>query len=43
MMAAIYQALLKEIERDGFRVLDRRISLAPACKAWTAWKASWQY
>ena len=43
VMAAVYQALLNEIERDGFRVLDRRISLAPAYKAWTAWKASWQY
>jgi len=43
VMAAVYQALLREIERDGFRVLDRRISLAPAYKAWTAWKASWQY
>ena len=30
MMAAVYRALLTEIERDGYRVLDRRISLAPA-------------
>ncbi|MEP6943861.1 MAG: presqualene diphosphate synthase HpnD [Betaproteobacteria bacterium] len=43
VMAAVYKALLIEIERDGYRVLDRRISLAPAYKAWTAWKASWQY
>jgi phytoene synthase len=43
MMAAVYRALLAEIERDGFRVLDRRISLTPLYKAWMAWKASWQY
>jgi phytoene synthase len=43
MMAAIYRALLDEIERDGFRVLDRRISLAPLYKAWVAWKSSWSY
>ena len=43
MMAAVYRALLAEIERDGYRVLDRRISLAPLYKAWMAWKASWQY
>ena len=43
MMAAVYRALLAEIERDGYHVLDRRISLAPAYKAWVAWKASWQY
>jgi phytoene synthase len=43
MMAAVYRALLAEIERDGFRVLDRRISLAPLYKAWIVWKTSWQY
>jgi 15-cis-phytoene synthase len=43
MMAAVYRALLAEIEHDGFRVLDRRISLAPLYKAWVAWKTSWQY
>lgn len=40
VMAAIYQALLDEIERDGFLVLDRRTFLPPARKAWlalTAW------
>jgi len=40
-MAAIGAALLTEIERDGFRVLDRRIALTPLAKAWIAWKASW--
>jgi phytoene synthase len=43
IMAAIYQALLRAIERDGFRVLDRRISLSPLAKAWIAWKTSWSY
>jgi len=43
IMAAIYRALLEEIERDGFRVLDRRLSLTPLRKAWIAWKTSWSY
>ena len=38
IMAAIYRALLAEIERDGFRVLDRRTSLTPLRKLWIAWK-----
>jgi phytoene synthase len=41
--AAIYRALLAEIERDDFRVLDRRIALTPLFKAWIAWKTSWTY
>ena len=41
IMAALGQALLSEIERDGFRVLDRRLALTPWLKAWIAWKASW--
>jgi 15-cis-phytoene synthase len=41
IMAALGQALLDEIERDGFRVLDRRTALTPAAKAWIAWKTSW--
>jgi len=42
IMAAIYRALLEEIERDGFRVLTRRTSLTPlrklfiACRTWLA-------
>jgi phytoene synthase len=40
IMAAIYQSLLDEIERDGFRVLDRRIALTPLRKLWIAWKTS---
>ena len=43
MMAAVYRALLAEIARDGFHVLDQRTSLTPLYKAWIAWKASWQY
>ncbi len=39
-MAAIYRALLEEIRRDNFRVLDQKISLPPVRKLWLAWKAS---
>ncbi len=38
MMAAIYYALLDEIERDNWQVLDQRISLTPIRKFWLAWK-----
>jgi len=38
VMAAIYRALLDEIERAGFLVLDRRTTLPPARKAWLALK-----
>jgi phytoene synthase len=38
IMAAIYRALLAEIERDGYRVLTRRTSLTPLRKFWIAWK-----
>jgi phytoene synthase len=43
MMAGIYRALLEEIARSGYRVLDRRIGLTPLRKAWIAWKTSWSY
>ena len=39
-MAAIYRALLEEIRRDNFRVLDQKISLPPVRKFWLAWKAA---
>ena len=39
-MAAIYRALLDEIERDGYRVLDRRIALTPLRKLWIAWRTA---
>lgn len=38
IMAAIYRALLTEIERDGFHVLNQKISLTPIRKLWLAWK-----
>jgi len=38
MMAAIYRALLDEIQRDGFHVLNQKISLTPIRKLWLAWK-----
>jgi 15-cis-phytoene synthase len=38
IMAAIYSALLAEIERDGFQVLTQRTSLTPVRKLWIAWK-----
>jgi 15-cis-phytoene synthase len=38
IMAAIYQRLLDEIERDNFLVLDRRTSLTPPLKLWLALK-----
>lgn len=38
MMAAIYRAILNEIELDGFHVLNQRISLTPIRKLWLAWK-----
>lgn len=38
MMASIYRTLLREIERDGFRVLHQRVALTPLRKLWLAWK-----
>jgi phytoene synthase len=38
IMAAIYQRLLDEIERDNFLVLDRRTALTPRLKLWLALK-----
>ncbi|OGA25319.1 MAG: squalene synthase HpnD [Betaproteobacteria bacterium RIFCSPLOWO2_02_FULL_67_26] len=38
IMAAIYQALLGEIRRDGCRVLTHRVSLTPVRKLWIAWR-----
>jgi len=40
MMAAIYRALLEEIQRDGCRVLEQRIALTPLRKLWIAWKSA---
>lgn len=38
MMASIYRTLLREIERDDFKVLDQRVSLTPLRKLWLAWR-----
>jgi phytoene synthase len=38
VMAAIYRTLLAEIRRDGFPVLEGRVSLTPIRKLWIAWK-----
>lgn len=38
LMAAIYFALLQEIEADNWQVLDKRTSLTPIRKLWLAWK-----
>lgn len=37
IMATIYRAVLNEVERDGFHVLNQRISLTPIRKIWLAW------
>ena len=39
-MSAIYQATLKEIERDGFQVMQHRVSLTPVRKLWIAWRTA---
>ncbi len=38
MMASIYRTLLREIEADGFSVLNQRVSLTPVRKFWLAWR-----
>ena len=38
MMASIYRALLREIERENFQVLHQRMALTPLRKFWLAWK-----
>jgi phytoene synthase len=38
IMAAIYRTLLAEIRRDGFPVLEGKVSLTPIRKFWIAWK-----
>jgi 15-cis-phytoene synthase len=41
-MAAIYRTLLAEIEREGFAVLDGKVSLTPLRKLWLAWR-TWTF
>lgn len=38
--ARLARALLAEIERDGYRVLQHRIELTPVRKLWLAWRTS---
>jgi len=38
IMAEIYVALLKEIEKSNYQVLHQKISLTPLRKLWIAWK-----
>ena len=38
VMAAIYRKLLDEVETEGARILNRRVSLTPIVKLWTAWR-----
>lgn len=40
IMSAIYLSTLEEIEKDGFNVLERRISLTPLRKLWLAWRTA---
>lgn len=40
IMAAIYEATLREIEDDGYNLFDRRISLTPLRKLWMAWRTA---
>jgi len=40
IMSAIYEATLDEVERDGFRVMEQRVSLTPLRKLWLAWKTA---
>jgi len=38
IMSTIYRTILDEIEKDGYRVLERRTSLTPIRKLWLAWR-----
>jgi len=40
IMAAVYQALLREIEAGGFQVFGARVRLGPARKVWIAWQTA---
>ena len=40
MMANIYRALLREVERENFQVLHQRISLTPLRKLWIAMRTN---
>jgi phytoene synthase len=38
ILAATHWTLLRELERDGWHVLDQRIALTPIRKFWLAWR-----
>jgi 15-cis-phytoene synthase len=38
MMASIYRTLLREIQAEGYQVLEHRVALTPLRKFWLAWK-----
>ena len=40
IMAAVYLATLKKMNKDGFRVLRSRTSLTPVHKLWIAWRTA---
>jgi phytoene synthase len=40
IMSSIYQAVLREIEKDSRQVLQQRISLSPLRKLWIAWRTA---
>ncbi len=42
MMAAIYEATLDEIIKDGFQVMRYRLSLTPLRKLWLAWRVAFR-
>jgi len=42
IMANIYETLLNEIDADGYRVLEHRISLPPGRKLWLALTTLWR-
>ena len=42
IMAAIYESTLDEIEKDGFQVMEHRVSLTPVKKLWIAWRTARQ-
>jgi phytoene synthase len=42
IMATIYETTLDEIEKDGFNVMQHRVSLTPFRKLWIAWRTARQ-
>lgn len=41
ILARLNEALLDEIEADGFRVLEHRLALTPLRKLWIAWRTAY--